>query len=202
MDEIISTTRGTSTQDGRVMSVVEAALTLFSEYGFRGTTMEELASAVGIKAPSLYNYIESKYKLLFNIIKGTADRALLELATARDSSSDVVDQLRQITMTHIRYHVRHRREAFIGNRELASLTGEDRAIITCLRDQYEGIIRAVIKSGLDQGRFNVASPQLASYAILEMGVGVATWFRSDGPVSEAEVSKQYGEFALRIVQAK
>lgn len=69
------------------------------------------------------------------------------------------------------------------------------------RDEYERAFRALIERGCDEGRFTVASPRLASYSILEMGIGVATWFRDDGPLTEAEVAYHYGEFALRIVGA-
>jgi hypothetical protein len=47
----------------------------------------------------------------------------------------------------------------------------------------------------------VASARLASYAILDLGMGVAAWFRDDGELSENEVVWQYTAFALLLVGA-
>lgn len=69
------------------------------------------------------------------------------------------------------------------------------------RDQYERGLRSLIERGIAEGRFHVTSARLASYSILEMGIGVSSSFRADGPMSEAQVAYEYGEFALRIVGA-
>ena len=36
--------------------ILDAALSLFAENGFDGTSVEQIAQAVGIKAPSLYKH--------------------------------------------------------------------------------------------------------------------------------------------------
>ena len=47
----------------------------------------------------------------------------------------------------------------------------------------KGDLRELIHQGSAEGRFEVASSRLASYAILDMGMGVAVWFREDGPLT-------------------
>ena len=62
--------------------------------------------------------------------------------------------------------------------------------------------RGLITDGVAAGRLSVASPRLASYAILDLGMGVANWYRADGEHSENEVAWQHTEFALRMVAAR
>ena len=45
-------------------AVREVALRLFAEKGYHGTALSEVASALGIRTPSLYNHIDSKQELL------------------------------------------------------------------------------------------------------------------------------------------
>ncbi len=54
--------------------ILEAALTLFSEQGYDGTSVEQIANAVGIKAPSLYKHYKGKEDIL---------NAILDSAEAR-----------------------------------------------------------------------------------------------------------------------
>ncbi len=185
----------------RLWEVREAALTLFAERGYRGTTMNDIAERLGVRGPSLYHHVSSKHDLLREIMVETMDRLLADHEAAIGSTDDVAEQLRRATEAHVRYHARHRREAFVGNREIWSLGEPDRLLILAKRDEYEGRFRSLIRRGVEQGRFRVGSTRLASYAILEMGIGVSSWFREDGPLSEAQVAYQYGEFALRIAGA-
>jgi AcrR family transcriptional regulator len=154
-----------------------------------------------VRGPSLYHHVSSKHALLREIMVETMDRLLADHQAAVDSTDDVAEQLRRATEAHVRYHARNRREAFVGNREIWSLDEADRLLVLAKRDEYEGRFRSLIRLGVDEGRFRVGSVRLASYAILEMGIGVSSWFKGDGPLSEAQVAYQYGEFALRLTGA-
>jgi hypothetical protein len=65
--------------------------------------------------------------------------------------------------------------------------------------EYVRGFRVIVGRGCSLGRFNVESPRVPSFAILEMLNGLEKWFRETGLHSEDEVVHQYGDFALRIV---
>lgn len=68
--------------------IIEAAARLFADKGYEGMTMKEIAGEVGIKAPSLYAFFESKEDILLHIYRNViADH--LQLAV---SHSDAPDQ--------------------------------------------------------------------------------------------------------------
>ena len=54
--------------------ILDAALTLFAENGYDGTSVEQIANIVGIKAPSLYKHYKGKEDIL---------NAVIDLAEAR-----------------------------------------------------------------------------------------------------------------------
>ncbi|WP_223447916.1 TetR/AcrR family transcriptional regulator [Pseudomonas sp. BF-R-19] len=51
--------------------IIDAAIALFSEYGFQAISMRDLAKQVGVNAGSLYNHIENKQELLYEILELT-----------------------------------------------------------------------------------------------------------------------------------
>ena len=184
---------------GRSGDVREAALTLFAERGYHGTTMNDIAGALGIRAPSLYNHISSKQEILREIITDTMDQVLADFEAATAGVNDVADRLRCATEVYVLRHAQHRREALIVNRETQSLEPPARSTARAKQDEYARRFRDLIEEGRAAGRFHVKSPRLAMFAILEMAVTVARWFRDEGPLSAREVAEEYGEFALRIV---
>lgn len=54
--------------------IIEAALTLFSQKGFHPVTVDEIAKAVGIKAPSLYKHFTSKQGIFDAILEEMQSR--------------------------------------------------------------------------------------------------------------------------------
>ena len=61
-------------QDDTKREIIEKALELFSERGYDAVSVGEIAAAVGIKAPSLYNHYKSKEAIFDAIVEDTAAR--------------------------------------------------------------------------------------------------------------------------------
>jgi AcrR family transcriptional regulator len=78
--------------EGRRAAIVEAAVRLFAEKGFRGTTTRELAAAVGVTEPVLYQHFATKRELYHAIIEsiceGGEDRRDEALEAARLAGDD------------------------------------------------------------------------------------------------------------------
>jgi AcrR family transcriptional regulator len=69
------------TSEDRRAAIMEAAIRLFSERGFRGTTTRALAEAVGVTEPVLYEHFKSK-RDLFEAIVEVKSREGVARATA------------------------------------------------------------------------------------------------------------------------
>lgn len=196
-----SGTRQPAPDASRATSIRDAALELFATKSYRATTMEDIGVRVGVRGPSLYKHVGSKHELLAEIMLTTMQRLLADHRVAIGTTSERVEQLRRAAEAHARYHARHQLEAFVGNREIDQLEEPIREQVLSLRRAYERGFRELIESGVAAGLFTTASPRLASYAILDMGMGIARWFRGTGSLTEDQVAYAHGDFALRIVGA-
>lgn len=59
-------------QEDTKQKILEKALELFSDYGYDSVSMGQIAQAVGIKAPSLYNHYPGKQAIFDAIVEATA----------------------------------------------------------------------------------------------------------------------------------
>ena len=181
-------------------TVLDAALTLFAQRGYHGTALSEIAEALGIRTPSLYNHMSSKQQLLETILARTLDAVLADFEDAVAGVDDPAERLRRATRVYALRHATHRREALVVNRDTTSLPEPSLTRMRERHREHERAIRAIIVDGAESGMFNVGNPVLASFAILEMSVSIARWFREDGPLTAEQVADEYAEFALRIVK--
>ena len=181
-------------------AVLDVALTLFAERGYHGTALSQIADVLGIRTPSLYNHMRSKQDLLRAIVDETTATVLSDFRRAT-ADGDWVTRLYAATRVYAYRHATHRREALVVNRDTGSLDEPYRGRFQDRRRQHEHAFRTVIASGAQAGVFRVETPSLASFAIREMCVSIARWFRDDGTMPAADVAEQYGRYALRIAGA-
>ncbi len=85
--------------------ILNAAEALFAERGYEGTTLRDVAAAVGIRNPSLYNHFDNKESLYAAVLK-RGIRPVLDLLTVEVSrpaggvSSAVMQGVMQLLIEH------------------------------------------------------------------------------------------------------
>jgi AcrR family transcriptional regulator len=180
-------------------TVIDTACALFADRGYRGTSMKDIAEALGVRASSLYNHVTSKQDILFAIMDKAMDRAIDAQEAALRGAGDVPGQLRAATESLVLDFLRYPAEVTVCNTEVRSLDPANRAAIVAKRDRYAGRVRAIIAEGCRTGQFETVNPDLAAFAVLEMGNGAKSWFRPTGRYPDTHVAREYGQFALRVV---
>jgi AcrR family transcriptional regulator len=184
-----------------VQDMKRAATRLIAVHGFEGMNLRMLAEAIGVKAGSFYNHIESKESLLHRLLGDTMTELMAGLDDALAGAADPLDALRRFVAFHIEFHAERRDEVFIGNAELRSLSEEHRRDIVAMRDTYQKRLAAILRAGAAAGQFAPGDVRVASYALIAMLSGVCNWYRPGGGLSVAQLARQYTRLVLGAVGA-
>ena len=178
----------------------EAAAALFYQHGYEATSLRAVAGEVGIKVGSLYNHMGSKEELLLDIMMDVMDQLtpLVESAAA-SAGGDPVDQLKAALRAHISFHAQHARETFIGNSELRALHPDQRKLISKRRRDYEKLMRDLVVAAAASRGVPLLDAQLQTYAILALGMHVASWYRETSDVSLEQLVSVNTELMLRQI---
>lgn len=161
--------------------------------------MEDIGNLAGIRGPSVYRHVGSKHELLAAIMTGTMERLLGAQQAAIVGDPDPREVVRRLVAAHVHYHALHRFETFVGNREIENLEPEPHRQVLRLRARYETTLRQVIARGTESGAFAIESARLASYALLDMGIGVSTWHDPRGRYSPDDLSRIYADMAVQML---
>jgi len=178
----------------------EAAAALFYQHGYEATSLRAVAGEVGIKVGSLYNHMGSKEELLLDIMMDVMDQLtpLVESAAA-SAGPDPVDQLKAALGAHISFHASHARETFIGNSELRALHPEQRKLISKRRRDYEKLMRDLVVAAAASRGVPLLDARLQTYAVLALGMHVASWYRDTSDVSLELLVSVNTELILRQI---
>jgi AcrR family transcriptional regulator len=180
--------------------ILRAAMLLFRECGYHGSSMRTLARALRMEAASLYYHFRSKQEILFAILDRTLDDLLAGVGRAVASADGPEARLRAAVRFHVLFHTDSQHQAFLSHSELRSLTHANLRMVLTRRDEYERVFRGILSSGVRAGVFQAADVRLTAMAILTMCTGVATWFSEDGRLSPETIADRYVEIILRSVK--
>jgi len=86
-------------------TILEKALELFTEKGYIGASMGDIAKAVGIKKASLYSHFDGKESIFEAVFNQILDEyvAFIHKLTAEDRRQNTIESLDMIFKTFIRY---------------------------------------------------------------------------------------------------
>jgi len=181
----------------RRAQIAEAAMQLFDERGYHATGMEDIATAVGMRASSLYNHYRSKQEVLADIAISSMEALLRFHATGYSPMKTSADKLFASMKYHTIFHAEQAQRARIVNNEIRALQEPSRSIVVQMRRDYVARWMAIVREGIDSGVFVADDIKIVSWALIDMGIGVAQWFSPEGAYSAEELGAMYGQFALR-----
>jgi len=182
--------------DSRRVEMCRTAAHLFRERGFDGTSVGDVARALGLTKAGLYHHFESKEALLFEIMMYGLDRVRDEVIVPVRGIRDPEDRLRQII-------VRHASITTQGRGAVAHLGDEIRALPPPMRRRleermrvYVDLIRNTLQELKTAGRLTTTDPAVAAFSLLGMILWLPRWFRQGGRLTQEAVANQIADMAL------
>jgi AcrR family transcriptional regulator len=155
----------------RRSELAREAARLFAERGYHGTSIGELAKAMGVQKGSLYAHIASKQDLLFETMQDGA-RAFHAGLDAIDERLPATDKIRLALRAHLRVVAEQLDVATVFVREWRYLEGERREEILDERRRYEERFRALFREGRELGELRTDLDE-ATAALLALSA--ANW---------------------------
>ncbi|MBT9258377.1 MAG: TetR/AcrR family transcriptional regulator [Clostridiales bacterium] len=166
------------------------AAELFRTKGYHGTSIQDLAEALGIQRGSLYAHIERKEELLYGITLEAAQAFLSALEPLQEASGSPLEKLERAFVAHARVVADHLPAASVFFHEWQHLHGEAREEILSLRHRYEELWRRLVKDA-----FPRADERLAVRWILGGLNWMYQWYRPEGALSPEDLARRFYRYA-------
>jgi TetR/AcrR family transcriptional regulator, cholesterol catabolism regulator len=161
----------------RRTELTRAAARLFAEKGYHGTSIGDLAAALGVQKGSLYSHIESKQDLLYETMRDGA-AAFHSALDAIPDELPATEKLRLALRGHLRVVAEQLDVATVFVREWRYLEGERREEILAERRRYEDRVRALFREGRELGELRTdLDDASAALLVLSAANWAYTWLQ-------------------------
>src|SRR5687767_2714487 len=147
------------------------AARLFAERGYHGTSIGDLAEAMGVQKATLYAHIASKQDLLYETMREGA-AAFHAALDAIDERLPATEKIRRALRAHLRVVAEQLDVATVFVREWRYLEGERREEVLAERRRYEERWRALFREGREHGELRT---DLDEGAAALLALSAANW---------------------------
>lgn len=172
----------------RKNEIINTAAKLFKEKGFSAVTMRDIATAMGMKAASLYNHISSKQDLLKEIIISLAETFTEGMKSIKSSEDSCVEKLDKIIKLHINITLKHTHGMASLNNDWMHLE-EKLAYYLYLRTGYEDDFRSILIEGIKRQEIKDTNVDVALFSILSTLRSLYLWIPKKEDLNPEELSK-------------
>jgi AcrR family transcriptional regulator len=153
------------------------AARLFAERGYHGTSIGDLAEALGVQKATLYAHIEGKQDLLYETMRDGAD-AFHAALDAIPERLPAVEKIRLALRGHLRVVAEQLDVATVFVQEWRYLEGGRRDEIVAERRRYEERIRALFREGRELGELRTdLDDSTAAVLTLSAANWAYTWLK-------------------------
>ena len=176
--------------------ILEAALTLFAENGYDGTSVEQIVTEVGIKAPSLYKHYKGKEDIL-NALIDSAEVRYEEMFGSEKNTGKVpqnIEEFIKVTMGRIEFTIK---DPVIRKTRMLLVQEQfrnERIAEATTRHQLGGIQRMfakIIEGMMDAGIFIKDDPALLA---IELTAPAVLW------IAQADRQPRYADEVMENIE--
>ena len=177
--------------------ILDISAKLFSKHGYNGTVLRDIASALDMKAGSLYYHFDSKEQLVLEVltigVENIIDTVKKEVESLPESSSSK-DIISAAVQGHLSALLEKGDYTSTSIRNLGQLPESVQADILVIRDRYEDMWRSLLLDAQQKGEIKSSvNLKILRLSLLGMLNRTLAWYKK-GDLSIEEIAQFQVDF--------
>ena len=175
-------------KESRKDQILRTATRIFCEKTYHGTTLQDIADAVGMLKGSLYYYITSKEKLLTDIILGAAHNLNKDLERVERANLPPIARLKQIIQEHIKFNTIYRESGTLFLTDRNAISSLEMNKLMEIFDRRDKLIVRTLKEAVEIGIYRPVDVRITALAIAGLCNSTLFWYQPSGRLSYNDVA--------------
>ena len=182
----------------RDAEVIAAAAAVFSERGYDGTSIRDIASSLGLSKGSLYYYARTKQDLLFIVLEsvhGENEQILAEVAALPEL--DPLQRIGAYVHRQVAFNLANADRMSVYYTDLYRLEDDRLQVLLRRRRAHSRFIAGLIGDGQSDGLIDAQiDAKLATDLVFSTVGRHFRWFQSDGRATIDEIAGLCARYAI------
>jgi AcrR family transcriptional regulator len=181
--------------------IIRASAHIFRERGYEGTTLRDIAAALGTDRASLYYYVGSKEELLQEIVREALGRDIAAAETVKRSRATTPMKIRALIESMVASYVDNYPLMNVYIEDLSRIARQDSEWsidVTKRSRTYESLVHSILSKGQQDGTVRTDLPiDLCALALFGMVNWMHRWYRPGAQWAHADIADTFTHIFLK-----
>lgn len=178
--------------------IVEAATKSFSQFGYKATTIDQVAKIANVGKGTIYTFFKNKEELFDAIVstlivelKETADEAII-------GDSPFHEEIHQALFRILEFRISHQLtiKLFQEAREIGTPAVVD--VINRIENNILNNIEERIARAIENGRIQHCDPKLTAFVMFKLYISlIFDWEKDHKPLGKDEIAKLFEQYIFK-----
>jgi len=188
VDGLVREERREQRREMRREAILEVAAPLFVRRGVAATSLDHIASALGLTRPALYHYFRDKNQILIAIVERAFANLIREATETVRSDRSSVEKLERIFTLHTTRVAADPQAIFLIVTQAGELSAPARAALKRRQRRYESILVRLVEEGIADGEIAPCNAGLLVKAMVSLANWVYAWYDPGGSYRPEDVA--------------
>lgn len=183
----------------RKQEIIRAATSCFTMFGYKATTMEQVAKIANVGKGTIYTFFNNKEELFNDIVLTLIREMKVEADAVLDPTLSLMDNAQRAMMKMLQFREQHLLFAKLVEEEKALRTPAVKQMIVAIEEEIVSYVASRIEAGVAKGEVRECDAQMVAYLLLKSYLAfVVDWQEShDEPLPEERIWQLFKETIFR-----
>ena len=186
-------------QMDRRQEILEAAAKSFTLFGYKATTMEQVAKIANVGKGTIYTFFANKEILFQEIAMSLVREMIAEADAVLDASASFMDNAHNALMKMLQFREKHLLFAKLIEEEKELRTPAVKQVLIRIESEILSYVATLIQRRIDKGEIRDCDAELVSYLLLKAYLAfIVDWHElHDDKIPEEKILNLFKETIFR-----
>lgn len=181
----------------RKHEIIEAATKSFSLFGYKATTMDQVAKLANVGKGTIYTFFKNKEELFDEIVTELIEKMKQVAIESIDSELPFKDNVHQALYKMLEFRLSHQLtiKLFQEGRDIGTPIVQE--VMHKIENEILHFIKDKVNIAIDKGQIKKCDPDLTAFILVKLYIAlIFDWEKNNQPLSKGEISKIFNLYLL------
>lgn len=187
----------------RKQLIIEAATKSFSLFGFKATTMDQVAKIANVGKGTIYTFFKNKEELFDEIISSLISEMKQAADEAMDSTLSFHEKVHRGLYQILEFRLKHQLTIKLFQEEKEMGTPAVMEVMIKLEDAILGYLKEKIIAAIEKGEIQECNPDVTAFIMLKLYVAlIFDWEKRNEPLEKEEIAKLFEQYIFEGLSSR
>jgi AcrR family transcriptional regulator len=182
--------------------ILEAATKSFSLFGYKATTMDQVAKIANVGKGTIYTFYKNKEELFKEIVQRMIEEMKYEAEQSLDDQLSFFENLHRAVYRILEFRQEHQLSLKLLQEEREIGTSAVQEMVNEMEEAIVSYIKEKLKIAIDKGYIQPCDPEITAFLMLKMYLAlIFDWERNHAPLEKEEIAELFKIYLFKGLSA-